>query len=42
LGRSHLRPVPISGNHRVADSWETVTYTVLWLCGLVAVGLCWA
>jgi hypothetical protein len=30
-----------SGNHRVGDSWETVTYTVLWLCGLVAIGLCW-
>jgi hypothetical protein len=40
-GRPHLRPVSISGNDRVGDSWETVTYTVLWLCGLVAIGLCW-
>src|SRR6266704_7213282 len=39
-GRSHPRPVSTSGNHRVGDSWETVTYTVLWLCGLVAIGLC--
>jgi hypothetical protein len=40
-GRSHLGPVSTSGNHRVGDLWETVTYTVLWLCGLVAIGLCW-
>jgi len=40
-GRPHVRPISTSGNHRVGDSWETVTYTVLWLCGLVAVGLCW-
>ena len=40
-GRSHLRRVSTSGNHRVGDLWETVTYTVLWLCGLIAIGLCW-
>jgi hypothetical protein len=40
-GRSHQRQVSTSGNHRLGDAWETVTYTVLWLCGLVAIGLCW-
>ena len=40
-GRSYLRPVSTSGNYRVGDTFETVTYTVLWLCGLAAIGLCW-
>jgi hypothetical protein len=39
--RSHRRPLPISATCRVRDGWETVTYSVLWLCGLIAIALCW-
>jgi hypothetical protein len=39
--RRDRRPLPISGTYRVGDGWETLTYSVLWLCGLIAIGLCW-
>jgi hypothetical protein len=39
--RLRLRPAAISGNYRVGDGWETLTYTVLWLCALVVIALCW-
>jgi hypothetical protein len=39
--RSGLRPVSTSATYRISDSWETITYTALWLCGLIAIGLCW-
>jgi hypothetical protein len=38
--RYHRQSLPISGNYRVRDGWETLTYSVLWLCGLIAIGLC--
>lgn len=25
---------------RIRDLWETITYAVLWICGLIAIGLC--
>ena len=34
-------PLSTSATYRIGDSWETVTYTVLGLCGLMAIGLCW-
>jgi len=39
--RSPLQPLSISGTYRVRDVWETLTYSVLWLCGLIAICLCW-
>jgi hypothetical protein len=39
--RRFRQPLPISGTYRVRDGWETLTYSVLWLCGLIAIGLCW-
>jgi len=39
--RLRLRPAATSGNYRVGDGWETLTYTVLWLCALIVIGLCW-
>jgi len=39
--RCHRQRLPVTGTHRVGDGWETLTYSVLWLCGLLAIGLCW-
>ena len=26
--------------HRASEYWETLSYVVIWLCGLIGVGLC--
>jgi hypothetical protein len=39
--KSRLWLATTSGKVSLGDTFETVTYAVLWLCGLVAIGLCW-
>ena len=29
-----------SPEHRASEYWETLSYVVIWLCGLIGVGLC--
>jgi hypothetical protein len=29
-----------SRDHRAGELWETLSYVVIWLCGLMGVGLC--
>ena len=29
-----------SPEHRANEYWETLSYVVIWLCGLIGVGLC--
>jgi hypothetical protein len=29
-----------SAGHRTGEFWETVSYVVIWLCGLIGIGLC--
>ena len=31
---------PDLADSRIQDIWETLTYAVLWICGLIAIGLC--
>jgi hypothetical protein len=39
--RLRLGPAALSETYRVGDAWETLTYTVLWLCALIVIGLSW-
>jgi hypothetical protein len=29
-----------SAGHQAGDFWETLSYVVIWLCGLIGIGLC--
>ena len=29
-----------SPEHRASEHWETLSYVVIWLCGLIGIGLC--
>jgi hypothetical protein len=31
-----------SAQHSAAESLETLTYAILWLCGLISVGICFS
>jgi hypothetical protein len=40
MPRTRFWPGTISASQRAGDFWETLTYTVLWFCGLFAIGIC--
>jgi hypothetical protein len=40
LSRLHICVGLPSADHSNAESWEALCYAVLWLCGLIDIGLC--